>query len=194
MAVNIPGPWEVVIYYTFSGLTHKQRLNCDLVTVGNIGDSFNDFTVLLRDTTDIDLDVAVQAWVDLIRARYNSNTTFQFAELYQVDQGTLERTYYSTYGLSDVGTGIGNDAPARQEAYTFRTQEGGLMRVVLVEAESPGEAIVAYPTGVTSINDIFSFLVGSTNWILARDSSYPIAARNFCPTQNEVVYRKRYRA
>jgi hypothetical protein len=40
---------------------------------------------------------------------------------------------------------------------------------------------------------LLALVEGTDNWMLARDTSYPIAGMNYLHGQNERIFRKRYR-
>lgn len=202
MAINYPGPYEIRIIYTVTissiAITHVQRLNCDVAGTPDPGTPPDEVLITRRiaslDPADDMMDAVVDEWITLIREIYNTTgTQFVRAELWKFDEESFDGVFVTSY---DVGVG-GNSASATQGAsqtiYTFRTIEGGIMRLSFMEtihapiAASPLSGL----TGATGA--IRDFIIGDTNWVLARDTSYPFASMNWSPGQNEAVFKKRYR-
>jgi hypothetical protein len=50
-----------------------------------------------------------------------------------------------------------------------------------------------FPTTVGNVNNIAAFAVSSDSWILARDTSYLVAAMRWHPGQNERLFKARFR-
>jgi hypothetical protein len=76
---------------------------------------------------------------------------------------------------------------------TLRSQAGGIMRVQFMEPSTGGNTKDPYPFASTPGQALAVYLAGLTNPFVARDNSYPIAPVNFSQTQNEKLYRKRFR-
>lgn len=199
MAVNFPGPYTVRIFYTVDVagngvLVHRQELNVRIQGTPEPGTAFGDIDVLRRDDTDWPLDGEIDDWVALLADVYNSaNTEFTHAELWKYDPLSFDANFVSTYPLAVVGTSGSGNAQAGQVIYTFRTQEGGIMKITLMEA-----AVAAgNPLGYSSISAAQQAIVdavqyGSSPW-LARDTSYPFAFIRQFGGQNEATFKKRFR-
>lgn len=200
MVTNFPGPYEVRIEYTTlvgtAPLIHTQRLNLDLTAVPSPGTAFNNINVITRGLSATpDLAAAIEAWLTIVAARFSDTTTFGIIELWSYAPVSFDATFISAYSPTVIA---GSDAinptqVATQEIYTFRTVEGGVMRVTWLESVSGSQVPVSFPTGNASINAIEAFIVSSVNWILARDTSYPFASMRFLGGQNEKTWRQRFR-
>lgn len=193
MAQNFPGPYEVEIHYTSNTNAHVQRLNCGLTTTPAPGDPASGIDLSLRGGGSLQLDTAVIAWCNLLGALYPTETTFDNFTLWKYDVGTFDKTFITTEALAIDATGGGTNTPDHQLALTFRTIEGGTMRVVLLESQSTQQDRIPYAAAGQLIQDIMDFVVGTSNWILARDTSFPIAFLNAVGGQNEALFKKAHR-
>ncbi len=199
MALNFPGPYELRLAYTTNvsavPLVHTARYNLDLTAVASPGDVFANVNVLTRGGVSTpDLATAVEAWLALLAPRHNTNSAFGALELWKYTPLTFEAIFISAYNPTVVlGTSATPVVIAGQETYTLRTVEGGIMRLVGIETIIGTNDRIPYPTTTASVDAIFDFVKSSVNWILARDTSYPIAALNFLGGQNEKTFRQRFR-
>lgn len=199
MVQNFPGPYELRLTMTALAasdpLRHTQRLNLQLTATPSPGDAFNNINAVTRGgTATPDLAAAVEAWLTLIAPRFATLTVFGAVELWKYQPLTFEANFISAYNPTKVaGNNANPTVKSNQEIYTFRTLEGGIMRINLLETVRAVGLVQPYPTANTSADAIFDFITGSTNWILARDTSYPFASMNFLPGQNEKSFRQRFR-
>lgn len=192
MTQYFPGPYEVELQYVAAGITHKQRLNATMVVEGDVGDPFSSYSVLTRAGGSVALNTAVDAWVTLIKTQFANTINFTTATLYKYVTGTNEKNFRSTYNVAQVGTGSGSVA-SHQDIYTFITQAGNGMRISLLETQRNSEARIPIDDGTASEKAIANFLIGTTNWIKARDGSFPIGKLNLSGGQNEALFKRRNR-
>lgn len=200
MVQNFPGPYELRVEYTTkiggTPLIHTQRLNVDLTAVPTPGDDFTNINLKTRGgILTPDLATGVENWLGLIDARFNISTDFGIVELWAYVPLTFDATFISAYSPTIVaGTdAVNSTIVAAQEVYTFRTVEGGVMRLTWIETTSLPTQPESFPTGTASINAIEQFIIGASNWVLARDTSYPFASMRFLGGQNEKTFRQRFR-
>lgn len=199
MALNFPGPFEVRLTQTalFASdpLAHTQRLSVDLTTDPPPGTGFLSINVktkggILTPT----LASAIEAWLTLLKVQFADETSFGIVELWKYVPLSFEASFISSYNPTVVlGTSLDTTVKANQEIYTFRTTEGGIMRINLMETVRAVGLTISYPTGDAAEDAIFDFITSDANWILARDTSYPLASLNFLPGQNEKSFRQRFR-
>ena len=201
MAVNYPGPYQVRIHYEVNPngdgiLEHVIQLNVDLEVDPTPGDPFSLMSALRRDTGGIDLDVATAAFVNVAEDLFDTGEgSFTYAELWKYTPDTFLASYVSSLDLSLPFTGLGTSYTAGQDIYTFRTLEGGIMRVELHEnLASPGPA-VAYADLAADPKALADyFITNNTGVWLARDTSYPFLCLRESPGQSEATFKKRYRS
>jgi len=200
MVQNFPGPYELRIEYTTLigaiPIIHTQRLNLDLTTIPNPGDDFTNINVVTRGgvATPV-LSAVVDSWLFLVAGRFEDVTTFGIVELWKYTPLTFDAVFISAYtSVVTNGSDVTNPTVvATQEVYTFRTQEGGIMRLTWLETITAAAQPQTFPTGSATVDAIETFVVSSINWILARDTSYPFASLRFLGGQNEKTFRQRFR-
>jgi hypothetical protein len=194
---NYPGPYEVRLNYTVSAssvvLSHQQRLNVRISGTPTPGEIFPNIDALRRDDTPVALDEEVDDWVALLQPLFSNLTTFVNAELWKYEALSFESSFVGVYTIGLAGTS-GTAQPAGQAIMTFRTNEGGIMKISLMECNIAPAVSVTYPNlsvAGKALADAVQF--GTSPW-LARDTSYPFAFIALHPGQNEVLFKKRFRA
>jgi hypothetical protein len=194
MALNYPGPYEVRINYVVASRPHQQRLNVriDGTPVAGV-DDFTTIDALRRDDAPFALDAEVDAWVDLIKVFLPSaGGDIVNAELWKYTPDSFDADFVAAYDISVAGTNGSANTPASQLIWTFRTQEGGIMKVILMDVSTtPGLPVTPPYTGSTLA--LANAIVNGTSPWLARDTSYAIANIAMYPGQNEALFKKIYR-
>jgi hypothetical protein len=187
----------VDIHYTVDGLEHVQSLNCDCVADVGAGTDFSDWDVYTRVGGTVQLDTAVDAYVVLMKALFTDDCTIDYAELFLYGPNSFVKIWRSVYTIGETGDDTVNTyTKAAEFTFTFRTQEGGNMRLVYEEtytANDFSKSPVGLLTPAGAYDNMVQFVVGADNWILARDTSYPIQALYFLRGQNEHIFRTRWR-
>ena len=193
MAENFPGPYEIELFYTIQGKTHIQRLNVDVQSAPAVGDAPTSITLETRDAAGIALNVAVTAWVNLHKVGYKSDCTFNSYNFWRYDALSYVRTWITSGVVGVAGTATPANLLASQVTYTFRTLEGNVMRIVLLEGVDLGNTRIPYASLTGYTKAIMDYVVASNTWVLGRDTSYPVAQLNLVGGQNEKVFKSRYR-
>ncbi len=199
MVQNFPGPYELRFsYQTVTGgvtLSHTQRLNIDLTADPNPGDAFNNINAKTRaGIATPDLATVVEAWITLMAYRFHTTTVFGIVELWKYTAQSFDALFISSYNpTANAGLNANPVQGTRQEVFTFRTQEGGILRIQLMEGMFDSNVKEPYPTSAQDVDDIFEFVISTVNWILARDTSYPFSALNHLGSENEKLFRIRHR-
>ena len=206
MALNYPGPYELRIHYTVSiagvVINHVQRLNIRLAAEPAAGEVFSAINALNRADVSHPLDEVTDRWIELMQPKFDvENAAFSHAELWKNVPDSFEASFKATYPIALPGTAAGGPLTGGQIIYTFRTAEGGIMKVVMMETnQSAGPTIPA--ASLTGADDaIVDFLTDATvvsgvpgAMFLARDTSYPFANIALHPGVNEATFKKRWRA
>lgn len=193
MATNYPGPYTLELSYTVSGQTHKMNLSCALTTDPDPGDIIGTLSLVTRGGGSSVLSVAVLAWVDLLKPFFNTGAQFNEVNLWKNVALSFERIYIGSMLVDVAGTSATATYLSGQEIFTFRTVEGGQMRVTLMEGIQTPAASVSRAAAAGVRDALFDFVESTDNWILARDTSYPIVGIAFHPGQNEATFKQRYR-
>lgn len=204
MALNYPGPLEVRLFYTTTSITsqpitHTMRLNCIPTPASVIepGTPPEDIGLTLRNAAlPAQLDVAVTDWVNILAPIFDADdTVFDFYEVWAYEPQSFDGTFITTANLGVPGTnsGAGVGTAAGQDIYVFRTQEGGIMKINLMESKSGVGASNGYSQLAGPTLALVDYVLSNNNWIVARDTSYPIAFKRRFPGQNEALFKRRYR-
>jgi hypothetical protein len=114
--------------------------------------------------------------------------------LWKFAPATFDAQYFSTYSIATAGLHASAGEVASQQTYTFRTIEGGIMKVVLNEQPQSQWAPLSY-AGLSADQQAFVdfFTDDSTSYWLARDTSYPHIFLKLFGGYNESLFRKRFR-
>jgi hypothetical protein len=197
---NFPGPYEVRLYYTTapSGLpafTHQARYNVSLFGAVTPGLAFSAYDATPRAGALIPLSTVVDNWVALMRPLIGSGggNTIDYAELWKYTPGTFQATFWGSYGIGLAGTSGGAVVAASQLIQTYRTVEGGIMRINVMEGTLPAAGIDGPPFSPAQTENVRGGIIGASNCWLGRDTSQPMAAIGQYVGQNEALFKKRYR-
>lgn len=194
MAINYPGPYQLRVFYTAAGLNHVLRLNFDTVDPISIGDAYNVIEVIRPNATPQTLDSALALLLADMEPLYNLNdATIDRSEVWEYEPESFEATYLTGNDISDSGSSASATVPAAETVYTFRTAEGGVMRVHLMESTEPPSFSQAYADMSALQKSFVDNFLGSQAWCLARDTSYPVAFLKMHPGQSEALFKRRYR-
>lgn len=200
MALNFPGPYEFRIFYTVDtspggALQHQMRLNFDIDNSPNKGDPFSAFSVKRRSGASATADSVIAALKSLMKPLWKAtDMTIDFAEIWKYTAQTFDAEFWSTLSIGEAATGTGTTTVAGQAMYTFRTIEGGIMRVNVMEGQAAvSEPIVYADMSAADQNFVNHFTEAAGSWYLARDTSYPLAFLREFPGQNEAIFKARYR-
>lgn len=187
MAINSLSPGFVNIYYTTATRTHKQTLPVipdGVLTPGIMPD------LLQYDGNPVDLDTAVNTYVDTIKGLFNTSTSFVFAELWSQPTPEDDPLFIFQVELGIVGTNAGTPVLYSQVSTTFRTHLGGLYRNVLLETIMATNLRDDFPFTNGTITALYNFLKGPTSFVYGRDGGKIVAAIRMMTKTNDML-RKR---
>lgn len=196
MTINFPGPCGLRIFYSVDGREHKMEFNFDPVdAVLTPGEPFAGIEAVSKGGSNSNLaDYIDDVLMPLIQPFYDDTlAAFDRAEVWQYTPGTYQATFISAYSIGLPGTDDGSVIPAAEQIWTFRSAEGGIMRVHFEEPNTlPGASVGYGAMGAVGQAFVDAFLADE-NVFLARDTSYPIAFMRQHPGQNEAVWKLIYR-
>lgn len=201
MAINFPGPYEVRVLYTttpagFASLQHVAKYNIALDGDPAVSDDFSTINAVQRNGSTTTLDTWVDSWVALMLqlVSSNANNSVDSAELWKYTPGTFDASFISAYPIAEAGLSSAAVVPAGQAIQTYRTQEGGIMKLVFMETGLVTAQRDPPPFTPVASENIRQAVLAATNCWLARDTSYPVAAIGNFVGQSEALFKKRYRA
>lgn len=194
MVLNFPGPYEVEITYVTNGRPHKLRISCSTVGTPTPGDAPSSITLGTRNSVGAALDTSVLAFVNVLKTQLATADSFTGYDFWKYAPTSFERTFITSGTLAVSGTAVVSSVVAQQNTYTFRTQEGGIFRLILLESVHGGDNRVVYASLTANQKLIVDNILAAGSWQLARDTSYPIVFLRQSNGQNEAVWRKIYRS
>jgi hypothetical protein len=195
MAINYPGPYQIRVHYVVATFDHVLALNVNIPVAPDLGENFLTIAPITRGgSTAASLKVKVDELIGLLRPLYAlDDSAFALADLWAYEPNSFDASFVSTYDIALAGSAGGSATAAAQEIFTFRTQEGGIFKLVLMETISGhGNSQVYNDISLARQDLVDNFLLDSNVW-LARDTSYPFAFIKRHPGQNEAMFRRRFR-
>ncbi len=200
MAVNFPGPQELRLNYrvgidTPLALDHQLRLSFFTAAEPDPGTPFDEIMVVPREIANRSLNLVVDELVTLLQPFFTAaGGAFLNAECWLYTIGTFDAIWISAYDVSEVGTGIVAAQLGGQSIYTFRTIEGGLFKVTVMESSQTQGPSVVYTDMAAAAQALVDFFVeDDESWFLGRDTTYPLLFLKLHPGQNERTFKRRYR-
>lgn len=197
MAVNFPGPYEIEYSILVGTLTHVIRVNCIATPAPTVGDAFSAINVMTRTGTPAVLQTAVDGLWDVIRQAYNNAVSCTAVTLWRYPvSGSLAKTYVSAGSVTNPAGSSGSaTTQAHQFTPSFRTANGGILKMVLLETVFTSNVKQVLVPNVAGSPDqrLAAYILSGSNWALGRDDSWPIAALYGSFGQNEATWRARYR-
>lgn len=189
-------------------LSHKQRLRCRTPD-GTLPEPGEDAGTLELATTGIGGapgttfgDVAAKSWIDLFVAFARSNVAITSAVYVAYPDGLDSAgVYVAPVNLDDAtlfplltGQDLGSSAAAHQITISFYDGRGKISRIQFMECTStPSNTQTGIADAPGNLAALATFASGSNSWILGAGNSTLMNPKLFSATQNEAVYRKRYR-
>lgn len=193
MAINLPGPYEVVYKYVTGGLTHEAKFN--VVALGNpaLGTPESSINFQTRSGVGAPMADCISDFWAFYRMLLPVATVSAGAELWRYVAGTFQKDFVTAH----IGSLAAGNAPAyviaRQDVFSFRTANGGIMKVNVMETSNTSDQVIPLVANALG-NDaqkMAAYIVSSAGWMIARDDAFPIQPLNWSNGQNEALYRKR---
>lgn len=193
MAINLPGPYEIEIDYTFNSITHLMRYNCTIQTEPTVGDDFSTVIADTRSGGTLALDTAIDNFIAVFKATVNDQCTIGGATLWKYATGTYDRTYKGVYSIAQVGTAAIAPDLASQMIFTFRTFNGGRMRANILEGIGNGSTVTQYGQLSGAGLNFANHFLDDDCIFHARDNTFAALCLRALAGQNEALFKRRYR-
>lgn len=201
MATNYPGEYTARFLYTttpatFAPLQHTMELNFNLFEDAAPGDPASGLHPLYRDGTHIKtLDDVVIEWATLLADCFSSagGATIDAAEIWKYEAGTFVADFITAVSIAFAGTRVATPVVNSQMIMSFRTTEGGIAKLSLLETPNVAGAPDSPPyaeAGLDALAD--AFIDGTFPWV-GRDNGFPFVSLRLFPGQNEALFKKRLR-
>lgn len=188
MASNDLAPGFIRLYYTSNGHPHVQVLPISFDSTPVAGTEPN---LESRDGSAVAASAFMAAYLAVWRAIFPIATAWTGFEVYSKEI-LGDPQYIWGDDLTIVGSNGSGVQSNSQVTYTFRTNQGGVMRLVAMEAaiattvRAPLRTTLAAPNGA-----IATYILGATNCIIGRDGGFPISGIFITSKVNDAL-RKRY--
>lgn len=190
------GPYTLEIPYIVSNISHTVEVNCDVIGTPSAGDNPIDVTMRTKDGDGATLSTCANALWDVLRPLWTSAVIASTYTLWRRNANNNDKEFVSGGLLvSPNGSGVGTLVLASQVTATWRSAKGGIVKLVLQEV-IPGATNTRNPItpGDIWVYPISQFILGTGNFVTARDRSFPVSAMNASYGQNEKLFNRRFRA
>jgi len=199
---NLIGPNQIEILYrvnTTPNREHAIRFNTVVSGTPDNGLPIASYNLLKKGGGTVQADTAINLLWSFIRQFYHTGVTGFAVTLWKVASGTSARTFMSSMTLATpLGTSANAVLPMQQHTLTFRTANGGIQKVVMMENSlGTGEqrlTLLNNPAG-SPAQKLASYMLSADNVTIGSDDSYVIAPLRELTGQNEhIVKRIKYGA
>jgi hypothetical protein len=195
---NFPGPYElefVLSLATTPAREHVIRQNIALVGSPVAGTPFASITVQKQGGGTANLQTAADLLWSFHRLMHATIMTVVNVILWKYVTGTFAKDFVSSGTVATPSGVTGSAQEAQQHTLSFRTANGGIMKLVYLEGNVAGNSrlnLVPNTVG-TNFQKVAAYVLSADNICLGRDDSYPVAALRESRGQNERVWRSIHR-
>ena len=193
MASNSLYPAAVRINYSSAYSVHSMTLPSVPVLGGDIGVGGYQFT-LRGLAAPVNCDAAINDFIDVLKPLMGTDTTFIDYVLFQYATPTSKGVPVSSQPINKVGTGgIITWRKAVQQTWTWRTDEFGIFKMVLLDVPS-GNTFDKIPTTAGDARQaaLSDYVTAPVTWLAGRDGGRPNTFLQVAVTLNEKL-RRAYR-
>jgi hypothetical protein len=192
--INYPGPYGLRFFYTTTHGNHKLELNVEVDGDPAPGTGPASIDLVQKDSSLDSMANVVDALFDLFKVFYPSaDNTWDRAELWKYQADSFNADYIATADIADDGTSGSPSVAAGEAIYSFRTSEGGVMKVVFEETTQPAGVTQSYADLGTAPKAFVDYVLSNDSVPLGRDTSRPISFLHLNIGQNERWFKKIYR-
>lgn len=203
MALNYDGRLELRFFYTVGGgsdatLNHTHTIDFipnELSEVEPGAEFSNIVTLHHNGSSSQTLDADVDAYMALLQPFFgDTEANFSRVELWKYGaEPSEDAVFIAVYELDLDGTATGAVQLAGQETFTWRTLGGGVMRTQFMEYAGTEQFEQFTPPYAGSAADLANYLTSTAHPFVGRDNTRPLAGIRRSRSQNEKLFRKRYR-
>ena len=188
MAVNDLAPGYIKVFYNAASRPH-------IATLPVIWDGDPDVgvepSVIQNNTLSALVSVAVDEYCDAIRTIFHSTVTWTGYECYKKAVGA-DPTFVFADDLALAGSSASVVNTDSQATLVFRTTEGGLMKIYLMEHSAANNArIPLKSTAPAPWNTMFTYFTGALGFVVGRDGGRAIAGTYVTTKTNDALRKRR---
>lgn len=184
-------PSFAIIRYEHDNLVHKMTLPVVIDTGGwTIGQEPN---VVRHNLGEVPFSTAVVELTDLLLPLFFTDTEFLDAEIWAYETEESDPVWVYSFAIGEPGTGGGATQKMNQAVYSFRTTNGGLFKLFLMETYTTLSINLRQPISTLAGDNlaIATYIVGATSWVWARDNGKPISPLWFTSKINDALRKRR---
>lgn len=193
MVQNFPYPYQVHYRVVTPVGSHKQRVGLNVTSNPAQGTSFTGIDATRRGSTTVDLATWATEYFGFLLGVMGANYSIDTIELWKYAPESLDGTYVSSFTSSFSRTTGDSAEVAKYRMLTFRTSEGGVMKIVLFDKASYGNTQQPYTSLSTEEKALIDHVRSSACALIGLDGSFPIGFIRASDGQNEALWRKAYR-
>lgn len=139
----------------------------------------------------IDVDVSVNDFIDLLPSWFKTGVKFTDYTLFTVNAPGDPGLPRLSRPLTQVGTNTASGwDKATQLTFTWRTEDFGLFKLVLLDYNSGGDfSKTVDPTLYPNLNALNNYVTSTNSWLSGRDGARPTTFLQGSSTLNEKLRR-----
>jgi hypothetical protein len=178
------------------GILHHLRINCSASGTPAAGTPMA--SVLLNNVggTTQTAAISLNGFWNFIKPLFHTGVSCEDVTLWKYVTGTTIKNFIAAdVPTTPAGTSATAYSPAQQFTMTFRTAAGGIAKNVLLETSTGGNAVANLTANAAGNNQqkVAAYWLSTAGWMIGRDDTFPVSPLRYANTQNESIYRKRFR-
>lgn len=135
---------------------------------------------------------ALQDLVTTFQPFYNTAATaFGFADLYTMDDEDADPQWRDGFAVAAPGSGGGSNVSCGEAVHTFRTLEGGIFRLYLMESNVANDTLTGPPYASNLALLVNQMTEDDTGFVIGRDGAFLISLIRRVAKENDAL-RKKY--
>jgi hypothetical protein len=197
---NFPGPYELEFEINMGAVVparvHVIRANVAVVGSPSPGTLLSAITLQTAGGGTKTAQAAADQFWSFIRLNYAASVSVTEVRLWKYVSGTFAKDFISAGAVASPAGSSGATQTAQQDTLSFRSANGSVMKIVMLEAQLAGDtSVTLIPNAAgTPAQRIAAYILSADNVALARDDGFPVTALRRSLGQNERIWRKIYRA
>jgi len=193
--VLYPGPGLVELDYSVDGLSHVMTFSVIPDGTPVIGDPADEILIFEKDGQSSLLSVRLDALRQLLDGIFDTAvSSFNTWNFYMVTPSSFERTLITSYSTGTPTFSASPYNPAYSEIYTFRTLNGGIGKVTLLETIHTSKLQLSPSQILTAQDAIAIWFTDNNTPAVGRDNGYFHQLLRVSGGENEHVFKRRYRS
>jgi hypothetical protein len=186
MAQNSIYPGFIKIYYESGSHPHVHTIG-----ITNPLGGINSSTVQNKGGTANSTGAAVNTYLTALKTVMPTTANFKYWELFKMANPTAVPVLVDTGLLNIPGTNVGGVRALGQITYSYRSDTGGIGKIVMMETSIDLNVLIETPFPSGTHLTISTYLTGSTSIVTARDGGFPMVVTKAVTKTNDAL-RKKY--